>query len=72
VKLPDALMYRYTAPGVLATTVVESYEMIAAFERAGWHVLVHSTDVRYADVEDVRQLDIQRFSDWRSAWERGL
>jgi hypothetical protein len=71
-RLPDALMFRYAQNGTIAHTVVEGHEMIASFERNGWRVLVHSSDVRYADLEDVRQLDIARFSDWKSSWERGM
>jgi hypothetical protein len=71
-RLPDALMFRYAQNGMIAHTVVEGYDLIRAFESVGWKVLVTSQDVRYADLEETRELDIARFSDWRSAWERGL
>lgn len=69
-RLPDALLYRYTSTGVIAHTVVCGHETIRAFQRAGWSVLVHSSDVRYADLEETRELDVTRFQNWQSAWLR--
>jgi hypothetical protein len=71
-RLPDAVLFRYTTSGVLAHTVVKGHEAIRAFRRAGWAVLIHSSDVYYADLDDVRQLDIVRFDDWKRSWEIGL
>jgi hypothetical protein len=65
-------MFRYTRNGTIAHTVVTGHDMIKAFQRSGWSMLVHSDDVRWADLDDVRELDIQRFNTWQSAWRVGL
>lgn len=69
-KPPDALLYRYTSTGVIAHTVVSGHETIRAFKAAGWKILCHEQDVRWADLDTVRELDIARFNDWQSAWKR--
>jgi hypothetical protein len=65
-------MFRYTQSGTIAHTVVEGHDMIASFQRNGWSLLVHSDDIRWADLDDVRELDIQRFATWRAAWNGGV
>jgi hypothetical protein len=68
----DALLYRYTSSGVVAHTVVSGHATIRAFKAAGWRCLVHSQDVYYADLDEVRDLDIGRFHQWQKSWEQGL
>jgi hypothetical protein len=69
---PDALLFRYTASGAIAHTVVSGHAAIKAFEAAGWKTLIHEQDVRWADLDETRELDIQRFNHWRASWEVGL
>lgn len=71
-RVPDALMYRYTSSGVIAHTVVKGHDAIRAFQRAGWLVLAHETEIRYSDLDDVRQLDIARLNNCKSAWKRSF
>jgi hypothetical protein len=71
-RVVDALLYRYTSSGVVAHTVVSGHAAIKAFRKAGWSVLIVSQDVYYADLDEVRELDIIRFQQWQKPWERGL
>jgi hypothetical protein len=71
-KPPDALMYRYTSSGAIAHTVVTGHEAIRAFKACGWQVLCHEQDIRWADLDDVRQLDMTRFDQWLDPWKRSI
>lgn len=72
IRVVDALLYRYTSTGVLAYTLVTGHETIRAFQAEGWSVLIHSSDVYYADLSETRELDIARFAQWRRIWGAGL
>jgi hypothetical protein len=71
-RVVDALLYRYTSSGVIAHTVVSGHAAIKAFRKAGWSVLIVSQDVYYADLDEVRDLDIGRFHQWQKSWEQGI
>jgi hypothetical protein len=71
-RVVDALMFRYAEPGHAALIRVEGYNAIARRLAQGWQILIHECDIRYADLEEVRELDKQRFAVWRNAWGAGL
>jgi hypothetical protein len=70
-RVVDALMFRYVPNGEAALIRVEGHDRIRLRASQGWQILVHEADIRYADLAEVRELDIRRFADWRSAWEGG-
>lgn len=55
-----------------ATIMVRGHTAIRAFKHAGWVLLVDSLEIRYADVSEVHASEVQRFDDWRRAWQQGL
>jgi len=58
---PDAIVYRYIRPDVIASLVVP-ITLLAVMEDRGWRVFIREDEVRYADWFETWKEEIRK---WR-------
>jgi hypothetical protein len=68
-RIVDALMFRCVGNHTYFAT--PSVEHIHTFRGRGWFLLADAREIRFADLDVVRDLEIRRFEDWRQAWDDG-
>ena len=67
----DAILFRYVSckcHGERIGNIIVPSTSVPYFIGQGWRVLIDSRDVRFADLDIVRELDVKKFHEWQQAW----